>query len=161
MADSQEKDFFVHQYRECYESWRQHERFIWQIPTIAVAIAGGIGVAAFGYVPETEWLGKELLLLFEAILMGCLLYAVIKHRYFSMIEQGTLCEIEKLNESKLILRTIKIPKQQKESDYWHTEKPKWFQKGSAHYVLMGGMALIFVALLALSALVFINAFWCK
>jgi len=145
MQESQEKEFSIQQYRECYESLRQHDRLIWQTPTIAVAIAGGLGVAAFEYV--TDPCAQGCLFMFGAILTACLLYAVIKHRYFSGIEQETLCKIEKTMGTKLIMRTTKP---QEKSDYWHTEKPKWFQKRSAHKVLIGGMILLFVIFLALT-----------
>ena len=150
--ENHEEDLFTCQYRECYESWRQHVRFIWQIPTITVAIAGGLGVTTFAYVQE--WFGRGCLFMFGAILTGCLLYAVIKHRYFSFIEQETLCEIERVSEIKKLIQRTTRP--QKET-YWYTKKPNWCQKCSAEHVLMGGMVLILAILLALSAWAFYMA----
>lgn len=52
MTKTGSEEFIIQQYRECYESYRQHDRFIWQIPSIAAAIAGGLCAVAFVYVSE-------------------------------------------------------------------------------------------------------------
>ena len=149
MQENDEQKFSPQQYKECYESLRQHDRLMWQTPIIAVTIAGGLGVAAFKYV--TEAFAQGCLLLFATTLTGCLLYALIKHRYFSEIEQNTLCKIEKAMGTKLIMRTTKP---QGRSNYWYTKTPNCFQKGSAARVLIGSMIFLFVIFLVLTILAF-------
>ena len=148
-----EDNFSTHQYKECYESFRQHDRSIWQIPAVVVTIAGGLGVAAFGYV--TEWFARGCLFAFGAILTGCLLHAVIKHRYFAMVEQETLCEIEKVAGAKLIQR-VTVPDEN--SEYWYQQKTNnLVKKLSGHQILMVGMIILLTILLGLSVWAFVMA----
>ena len=153
MPEDDTKNFVLQQYRECCEDLRQHDKFIWQIPPIAVAIAGGLGVAAFRYV--TEPFASGCLFLFATILTISLLYAIVKHRYFSRIEQKTLCEIERVTGTrKLIQRTTNL---QTKDYYWHAETPRSYEKWSGHKVLIAAMFSMSVTLLSLAILEFIEA----
>ena len=41
------------QYREAYEAFRQHDRFIWQTPAVVVSVDGALLVSAFAVI--TTW----------------------------------------------------------------------------------------------------------
>lgn len=134
------------QYRQIWENLRNHDRLIWQLPSTSAAIAGGIGIAAFQFVSDK--LTRELVILVGVILTGILLRAMIKHRYFSGVEQETLTKMEDDMKLKRIQRKTEIDKCEEEL-YWYTETPKWWQKGSAHNLLIGGMGGILCLLIAL------------
>ena len=91
----------LEQYRQCYETWRQHTRFIWQIPSLAITICSALIVVAFYYFPPH--LGRLYNAVVRLILFAigttftlALCVAVLKHRYFSAVEEVTLTEIEKI-----------------------------------------------------------------
>jgi small-conductance mechanosensitive channel len=138
--------FIMAQYQEAYRSFHRHDNLIWQIPSVAVAINSGIlvvGLSYFGRQPVSS-----TLIVIAILSTLALLYATIKHRYFSRIEERTLRVIERECKLKLIQRTTKP-----ESDeaYWYEETPAWHEILSAHIVLM--ISLVIITLLDLFLLV--------
>ena len=178
MEDSEydrRKDFELEQYKQCYESYRLHDRFIWQIPAFIIAICGTLTVGTFAYVfdqPPISAIAAGGILLMGALISFALVIALIKHRYFSGIEQGTLTEIEKKHD-KLIQRVtdprdqLKQP-EQFENDveldcFWYHEdftfRPKkwkgieWIR--SAHVWLFWASLLVTLILFVLAVLCFL------
>ena len=97
-------------YRQCYESYRQHDRFIWQIPSVIGIITSVIAIV-FKFVGESSTsevreveIIKMALLWFGFVISLALSIALVKHRYFSEIEQGTLCILENKLAGKVIQR---------------------------------------------------------
>lgn len=133
------------QYRETYESWRQHDRFIWQTPSIIVVVAGALIGASFAL--EIPWWAREFIIGFALILSIVLTFALIKHRYFIDLEQATLTHLEKEYAIKRIQR-MSSPSGNKE-EYYESKKANWFLNLSAHRVFKWGMYLICSALLFL------------
>jgi len=140
-----DSQFIMAQYEEVYKSFHRHDNLIWQIPSVAVAINSGIlivGLRYFGRQPVFS-----ILMVIAIVFTLALLYATIKHRYFSRIEERTLRAIEKECNLKLIQRTTKT---EPSDAYWHKETPAWHEILSAHEVLIFSLAI--VALLDLSLL---------
>jgi cadmium resistance protein CadD (predicted permease) len=137
--------FIMAQYEEVYKSFHRHDNLIWQIPSVAVAINSGIlivGLRYFGRQPVFS-----ILMVIAIVFTLALLYATIKHRYFSRIEERTLRAIEKECNLKLIQRTTKP---EPGEVYWHKKTPAWHEILSAHEVLI--FSLVIVTLLDLSLL---------
>ena len=125
-----DKDILLTQYKECYEYLRQHSRFIWQVPSIAAVISGGLVITTFAYVPrELLWV-QEIVLLVAVILNWALLIAVKKHRYFSDSEAATLSRIEDALKTKRIQRPTlvsdDVPPEggSVEPQYWNIQTPE-------------------------------------
>jgi hypothetical protein len=134
------------QYKEVYENRRQHDRFIWQTPSIIVALDAAAVVASWA-VEGIPWWAREFIIAFALILTAVLTFALIKHRYFIDLEQKTLLALEKEHAQKCIQRMTK-PKSG--LDYWaKSDKPHWLQNISAHWVFVWAMCLICVLLLIL------------
>jgi hypothetical protein len=133
------------QYNQEYESWRQHDRFIWQIPTIVATV----DVAAVGasFALNIPWWAREIIFFVNIIFTSTLTFALIKHRYFIDIEQDTLSALEVEYADKCIQRmTNPIDDRQ----YWAKKSDATqLQKFSAHRIFKWGMYLIMLALLAL------------
>jgi small-conductance mechanosensitive channel len=138
--------FIMAQYQEAYRSFHRHDDLIWQIPSVAVAINSGILVVGLSYFGRQPVFSTLMVIAILSTL--ALLYATIKHRYFSRIEERTLRAIERECKLKLIQRTTKP-----ESDeaYWYEETPAWHEILSAHIVLM--ISLVIITLLDLFLLV--------
>jgi hypothetical protein len=102
-----------------------------------VAINSGIlivGLRYFGRQPVFS-----ILMVIAIVFTLALLYAIIKHRYFSRIEERTLRVIEKYCNLKLIQRTSK-PKP--DGAHWHKETPAWHEILSAHEVLTFTLVIV-------------------
>ena len=133
------------QYREVYESRRQHDRFIWQTPAIVVVVDGALMVTTFAFVHY--WLIREFIIAFALIMTAVLTFALIKHRYFIDLEEDTLQALEDECADKRIQR---MTEPTKGKVYWaKAETPNWLQKKSAHRVFRWGMYLICSILFAL------------
>jgi len=137
------------QYTECYNHLRHHDRLIWMLPSVAYAINAGVLYAAF-QLPFNNIvyiLIREILILIGALLTFALLVAMIKHRYFSEIEQGTLSQIENAANLNRIQRTT-FPDQN--ANYWYTKTPQGcLECCSAHKTLIKIMYLLLFILIAL------------
>ncbi|MBF8266395.1 MAG: hypothetical protein HW384_2259 [Dehalococcoidia bacterium] len=138
------------QYRECYESFRQHDRFIWQTASVGVVINGALLVSTFALV--NSWLVREFILAVSLIYTLVLTFALYKHRYFSEIEQQSLTRMEAAYGTPNIQRNS-FPGNNVE--YWFSKQPNRLQSKSAHVLFTVGM--LGVSVLVLSLLI-INPF---
>lgn len=148
--------FLVSQYEQCYRSWIAHNDSIWQIPTIAGAVSGGLVLGAYNYAKNVIVLDGTLAIAW--ILMFILLVALIKHRFFSDAEQATLTKIEDTLNAKRIQRTTYIQTLTEEKiEYWVTKVPQnWVQRRRAYDYLRSGMV---VFLVFISALIILSPFF--
>lgn len=143
------------QYREEYEAWRQHDRFIWQTPSIVVVVDGVIIATSFAF--QVPWWAREVIIGFALILTLVLTFALFKHRYFIDLEQETLLELERTHAEKCIQR---MTEPEKGTEYWHKEeKPAWLQKQSAHRLFRWGMYGASWLMLTLLVLNWLNNVW--
>ncbi len=135
------------QYREAYESLRQHDRFIWQTPAIAAVIDGALIVSTFATV--NIWWVREVVLGCALVLTVVLTFAIIKHRYFSRIEQGALNDLEEKQARGRIQRTS-VPNIINRKRYWgEPYYPNCIERSSAHEFFIMGMYVIIGLLLLL------------
>ncbi len=133
------------QYRETYESRRQHDRFIWQTPAIIIGVDGALIATTFAFVQL--WVVREFIIAFALILTAALIHALIKHRYFMDLEEKTLLALEDKWANKRIQR---LTTPDKEKEYWATEEePNRLQKQSAHLIFRRAMYAVFYMLVAL------------
>lgn len=140
------------QYREEYESWRQHDRFIWQMPSIIVAVDGILVASSFAF--QIPWWAREFILGFALILTVVLTFTLLKHRYFIDLSQNTLLKLEQRHAEKCIQR---MTEPEKSIEYWYKEEnPTWLQKKSAHRLFRWGMYGICLLLLTLLVLNWVN-----
>lgn len=133
------------QYRESYECWRQHDRLIWQTPSIIVVVAGALVGASFAL--EVPWWAREFIIGFALILSLVLTFALIKHRYFIDLEQATLTSLEKKYAIKRLQRMSKPSGNKRE--YHEVKDATWFENLSAHRIFKWGMYIICSSLLFL------------
>jgi hypothetical protein len=133
------------QYREVYESWRQHDRLIWQTPSIIVVVAGALVGASFAL--GIPWWAREFIIGFAFILSSVLTFALIKHRYFIDIEQANLLYLEKNYAIKSIQRMSRPLGRRR--DNYVIRKANWFENISAHQIYRLGMYAICYMLLFL------------
>jgi len=116
-------EFLLAQYREAYESMRQHSRLVWQIPPIVATIDGAVLVSAFTFL-QTNWVVREVLIVFALVLTVALFHAMNKHRYFDEIEQGTLSQIEdELNVKRIQRLTVPHKDSWARRGYWCQKAP--------------------------------------
>ena len=83
---------FVFQYNRLSEDWRQFNNLVWGIPTIAVAIMGGIVVAA--YQPELVGWPHFAVLLVGSIFLLVLMLEVAKKRLHMTVISYILKELQ-------------------------------------------------------------------
>jgi len=141
------------QYREVYESLRQHDRFIWHTPAIVVVIDGALIVSTFAWI--NVWWIREVIIGCSLVLTVILTFALIKHRYFSAIEQHALTSLEGTYAQRYIQRTS-TP--QNDRQYWgEATTPTWIQRRSAVRAFIAGMS--FISLLLLIILYLNWAIW--
>ena len=119
--DNVERDVLLAQYRECYEYLRQHSRFMWQVPSTASAISGGLIIAAFAVIPRDLWMVRELIWLIAGALLWSLFLAMKKHRYFADVEAETLAKLEDALQTKHMQRPTKVSD---DSSHWFTHTPE-------------------------------------
>lgn len=157
------------QYHQCYEDLRQHNRFVWEIPSIVVVLNGALIGVAFGNIlaqSSSRIYARPVLMLIGVTITTALLVALVKHRYFSYVEQQTLTEIESVlrrhagNKLKHVQRATK-PKYE-ESLYYATLEPSnnepmkpltcltKLQSPSAHVGLIGSVCVILGLMIALA-----------
>ncbi len=134
------------QYKEEYENWRQHDRFIWQTPSIIIALDAAAVVASWA-AKEIPWWAWEFIIAFGFIFTVVLTFALIKHRYFIDLQQETLLALEKEHAQKCIQR---MSEPREHTAYWAKKHdPTPLEKFSAHRLLKYGMYLVCLLMLAL------------
>ncbi len=135
------------QYNQCSEDWRQYNSTIWQIPSVAIAIASAILAVAYQNIQEL--LPRTVILFFGGLMLLTLTIALIKHVLLFNQRTEFLSETEKdwviSNKIKTTIkrRTEEIP------------NLSWFQKRKAHKWLLGVMI---ITTLCLFCLTFYNLF---
>jgi hypothetical protein len=73
------------QYNQEYESWRQHDRFIWQTPTIVAAV--GVTAIVASYALNIPWWAREIIFIVDIIFTVVLTFALIKLRWTPFLGQ--------------------------------------------------------------------------
>ena len=136
------------QYHECCEYLRYHDRAIWQTPLAASTIGGALAAFNFAYVKD--WRAREIILVIAFLLVASLFYALLKHRYFAEVEQGTLAQLERTLDVKLIQRTTSPVLGEKA--YYFPKKPAKCLRWSAVTLFKYAMILLLVALVVLIGL---------
>lgn len=132
------------QYHEVYENLRYHHRQIWQTLSITAVIDGALIVSTFATI--NVWWVREIILGFSLVLTIILTYSLIKHRYFSYIEQGTLSAIENKYAEFCVQRKTSATKGVK---YWDSKNPSKLQKLSAQVLYNVCMAIIISLIIVL------------
>lgn len=129
-------EFILAQYEQAFSYLREHDKLLWQTPSVAAAINGGILFATFRIVDRTIVQGS--LLLIAILLTSSLTIALIKHRYFMKVEAQTIQSIEEYFEAPSIQRGT-YPDEDR--DYWFSKEPEGFARLSASVYLIWGMVL--------------------
>ena len=156
------------QYREVYESYREHNKLVWDMLSIATLVAGALVVGAY-LVPESEYIARISLLLMSAAFLIVLSFISRKHRYFHSIEQATLCHIEdklkRLGGKRIQRSTYPLDKRfrvvKKEelkckynylkTDYWYHKLPEApYDRLSAHKLQYSTLIALGIALVLLA-----------
>jgi len=140
------------QYHECYKYLREHDRFIWQMLSIGVAISSATFIASYHYLADQPII-RGIVLLISSLFMFSLGFTCIKNRHFCEIEQGTLTAIEDIlaekYHTKRIQRTSKVEEKEKDR-YWYSKNIGFIWSSSAHRLIIRILFLIHAILLFLS-----------
>ena len=148
----------LEQYKQCYESFRFHDRQIWQIQSLLVLIVSAIIVAAYKYLGDNP-IGKVSVLFVGFVLCCSMTVAVFKHSYFSRIEQGTLSCIEKELGLKLVQRAFindhlkeleKKYSSMTKDDFWYYWPPSRLERLHAHGFMKWCCVAITILMLVLT-----------
>jgi len=87
-------DFLSFQYQECAEDHRHYSSLIWQVPSIAVAISGGI--LAFSFADNIDKFIRPFILAIGLIFDFVLFVGLLRYRMFEIARRVDLEEIEKM-----------------------------------------------------------------
>lgn len=136
----------VEQYRATQEYQRKQLELFWQEPSVIVAIAGAVVVAAYSFISNTmastDVLDQGLrtfLVIFGALMSWTSAQTAIKHRFYRMILLG---EIERM-ESEMGLKPIHIIKGKVKSPRKNGKIYFW-EKFSAEKLLI--ISLLFITI---------------
>jgi hypothetical protein len=132
------------QYEQCYLHMRAHMQAVWQIPTTATAVMGGLILGAFEF-------AKTLLVREGVLILGTLLFlavyiSLIKHDFYYQIERNTLDHLEDQMSLRRIQRTSEPDCT---VDYWYSTKGReyrLFEETSAAKVFRWVMSLMLLVL---------------
>ncbi|MFC2012593.1 hypothetical protein ACFLVU_05625, partial [Chloroflexota bacterium] len=100
-------DRLLAQYREVYETLRQNDRFMWQLPSLLTIIVGTLVAVVFTFMYQAEapvWAGEGVLAI-ALVLTAVMSNAQRRYRYFSTVMTGTLCKLEEAMEVMHIQKT--------------------------------------------------------
>lgn len=137
----------ISQYEQSREDWRHFNDSIWQLPSIAVAIASGILALSYEYVKTPG--PRSVILFFGFLICLAFVIALIKHRLFMNERTRNITIIENSwsqGPQVKIIDRVKI----KTDDIADTEK-SWYHRISAYCCLVFIVFLTSIILLALSA----------
>jgi hypothetical protein len=175
----QRKDAIETQYNKLSEDWRQFNNILWGIPTIAVAIMGGIVVAA--YQEQLAGIPRFVLLVVGSIFLFVLTFEVLKKRLHMLVISDILKKLqaseglelpEKLQAPVGLSRidspksSQPLPKRDRSTDfesYWkkhseHYNKEEWlFEWNLKHRTIHAPRFLGLVIFLAAFAVAFLAA----
>jgi hypothetical protein len=138
-------NFIQNQYKECYESLRQHDRTIWQMLSVAIAVDGVLLASTFRFIPEICWL-RELILLIILAFTIVISISLTKLLFHCRIEKRTLTRMEQKMNQRVILRT---GHRESVKHYWEYEPPNVFERISSAKLLIKGMWLIVIVIVIL------------
>ena len=125
------------QYQQCVENYRLWDRFLWQVPTVTIAIASGIIGIAFSYLKHN--LGASSAVLSFGVIFSFSLYvAVVKYRFF----QNRTIKIMKNIETRLSLYPLPLITKEMKPE-------KWIQEQSAGNWLAGSVLWVTILLVLL------------
>jgi hypothetical protein len=79
------------QYERCAEDWRLHQNLIWQIPSVAIAIIGGILTVSYSFL---NGIPRAILLGIGSVLIFALTTALAKHRLGAQARSQFLLDLE-------------------------------------------------------------------
>ena len=152
------------QYKECYAYLREHDMFIWHMSSVIVTLFAGIVIAAYRFIPNELRPIRIALFSIGLFILFSLWYAMIKHRFFAIIEQLTLTSIEKELQKRGLVKLIQRrtrPDHEYER-YWAYKEPNFISKFSAHKLMIGATSLvifIFVIILLYPFFMHLHLFW--
>lgn len=81
------------QYQQGLENYRMEDRYLWQVPSITIAIISAIVVVAFNYLGKND-VASSALIFFGIILSFAMFITVRKYRFFQHHMVNRLREIE-------------------------------------------------------------------
>ena len=138
----------IAQYNQCSEDWRHYNGAIWQIPSVAVAIASAILAVAYQYDVQ-DLLPRTVILFFGGLILLSLTVALIKHRLFLDQRTEFLSNTEKewVNSNK-VKRIVKRKTEE-------IQDVSWFQRRRAYNWLL---VVMIITMLCLFGLAFCNLF---
>ena len=138
------REALLEQYRQIQENQRKLLELFWTEPSVIIAIAGGIVLASYYYITNTNCLIFEyqvlrtFLIVFGMFMAFSSLLTAIKHRFFRSIWLDKLREIE----NSLDISPVKMFT--KESTH-HRGRNYFWENWSAEVVLIISLLFIFVA----------------
>jgi len=93
-GDSESKDgeaYHLAELRECWTDWRHYNNIIWQLPSVTVAIVGGLlGIAYYAI----DDLGPRTVVVFlAAVFAFVMLQTLRKHRKFHDVKYEVIMDI--------------------------------------------------------------------
>jgi hypothetical protein len=151
------------QYKAAQEYQRKQLELFWQEPSVIIAIAGAVVVAAYSYITNTMASTSALdqglrtfLVIFGALMSWTSAQTAIKHRFYRMI---LLKEIEDIEE-KMGLKQIHVIREKRKSPRDNGKIYIW-EKLSAEKLLIASLLFItigFAVLGAYNAILLISRF---
>ncbi|MGA3290967.1 MAG: hypothetical protein ABSD42_12090 [Candidatus Bathyarchaeia archaeon] len=143
----------MEQYRATQEYQRKTLELFWQEPSVIIAIAGAVVVAAYSYISNsmtsTNILYQVLrtfLIIFGALMSWTSAETAIKHRFYRMV---LLDEIERM-ESEMRLKQIHVIKGKVKSPRQNGKIYIW-EKISAEKMLIASLLFITIGFAVLGA----------
>jgi hypothetical protein len=138
------EQYEISQYEQCHEDWRHFDNAIWQMPSIAIAVASGLLAISYEFVEDL--LPRAVILFFGFLICSSLTVALIKHRLFLDERTKILKKIEKnwrINNSNV----KKIKRKTREISVKHC-----YQKISAYRCLLLVITITSLTLFGLAIL---------
>jgi len=91
------------EYSQISQDWRHRDNLTWQIPSIVVAIGGGLTAAAFGLKIDCRYICvvRPILLGFGALLAFCLTFALAQNLWYQVGSGEALIRIARFKRSTI------------------------------------------------------------
>lgn len=145
-----DKNFLIAHYNEVGEESRLYDRLLWELPSIAIAIASGLLITS--YVVTSSPVLSLICTALATIWVFVMIIAAKKHEYFVSLQKARLMTLEENGFSILNLqrvtnpdKTLDVPLQKT-----HWKKPKKLQCLSAHLCLNCALWITFIGSLVLT-----------
>lgn len=143
MSNSRHDDLII-QYQQLLEHYRTLDRQAWQVPSVAIAIFGGIVVAAFKCIADPA--AASIVLLIGVFFCFSLLIAVVKYRYF---QRRFLKKIREIEEELKLLKFPLLTQGKEQQFAEHSEEPTGLEKLSSGIWLIRILRIAVVCLIVL------------